>query len=86
MVHAVEHQPLDGGVEGAEVGGHAREGIAPPLHRHLDQVIVPVRAIALAVEVGVLLGGERGALESVTGAEVVLPRELERAHAPKYST
>jgi len=86
VVHAVEDQTLHDGVECAQIRRHAGDGIELPSHGHLDQVVVSVLAVALAVDPRVVLGREGWVLEPVPRAEVVLPRQLDRAHAPKYST
>ena len=86
MVHPVEEDASDDGVELSEIGAHSGERIEGAGHRHLDFVVVSVRAVALAVEAPVVRLGQRGARQSMPGAEMVPPGELEATHGPKYST
>jgi hypothetical protein len=83
VIDLVEDEAFDGRVESTQVGRHPGHGIGAPAHRHLDQVVVAVLAVALAVDPRVLNGRQVRALEPVPGAEMVLPGQLERAHGPK---
>src|SRR5258705_2459134 len=76
VVHSIQDDSRDRRIEGTEIRRHARDRIHLARHRHLDQVVVPVLPIALAVDALVLVGRQGGALEPVSRAEMVLTSEL----------
>src|SRR5262252_5379561 len=83
VVHRVQDQPLHRSIEDSQVHRHPSHRIERARNGHLDLVVVPVLAVALAVDPLVVPWREGGILETVSRAEVIPSRQLQRAHPPK---